>query len=270
MSKTPLPNVERARRGPVARAGTLVGRGVRLLLVGLLFLPLVACATKADIRDLQDEIREMSARNEALMRELQQEQRAQRDSIRAVSGQLTATRAQLAGTLRDMEDQIIRLQEFAGLSQQELAALRDQMERRPVPQPGGFDPMEPAGEGEARELYDLAMTQYTRGSLTSARFGFEDVLERFPTHEVAPSARYYLADILVQEGHLEEAIRAFETIPEYHPDAPRVPDALLRIGLLHRELGNLDEARRHLQRVVNTWPDTSAADQARTALREMG
>lgn len=256
---------------PAIRPGRFrVGGGIGLLLVAVLLIPLAGCATKADVRDLQGEIRELSQRQEALMRELRAEQRAQGDTLGALSERSRQHQLQLNRQLRDMEDQLIRVQELAGISQQELAALRDQMERRPQQDLFGPGATDPGGGGEAREIYEEAMTQYRRGSLTAARFGLEDVVESFPSHPLAPSARYFLADIMAQQDELEDAIRAFLRIPEFHPDAERVPYALYRVGLLHQELGNRSEAREALERVVNTWPDTEVADMARRALAELG
>ncbi|TVR66697.1 MAG: outer membrane protein assembly factor BamD [Gemmatimonadales bacterium] len=269
MRKTPPPS----GRTPATRRGRFrVGGGVCLFLVMAILLPLTGCATKADMRDLQGEIRELAQRQDALMRELRAEQRAQGDSLGMLSERSRQHQLQLSRQLRDMEDQLIRVQELAGLSQQELASLRDQMDRRsqqelfgPVGGPGDVD-----GSGEAREIYEEAMTQYRRGSLTAARFGLEDVVGSFPNHPLTPSARYFLADIMAQQDELEAAVEAFLRIPEFHPDAERVPYALYRAGLLHQELGNTGEAREYLERVVNTWPDSDVAEMARRALQELG
>ena len=52
-------------------------------------------------------------------------------------------------------------------------------------------------------------------------------------------------------------------------DHDRVPDALYRIGLIHLELGNPDDAEQFFERVVNTWPDSDAAELARSELRDL-
>lgn len=266
MKTTPLPTINRSGR---FRSRRTLGRGVRLLLAGFLLLPLAACATKGDVRSLQGEIRELAERQEALMREIQSGQEVHGDSIYALSSRFGQHQIQVNRTFRDLEDQLIRVQELAGMSQQELAALRDQMDRRPAT--GGFEGFSGLDDaGEAVSIYDEAMTQYRRGSTTSARLGLEEVVERFPNHELTPSARYFLADILVQDDDLDGAIDAFLEIPEYHPEADRVPYALYRVGLLYRELNEREEARNYLERVVNTWPDSDAASMARRALDEMG
>ncbi len=247
---------------------------IRLLLVAALLVPLAACATKRDMRDLQTEFRELNARQEALLRELQRDQRTTRDSVRALSGEFAEHRAQVGGQFRAMEDLILRVQELAGLSQQELAGLRDQMARQRTQ--GGFEPGFPGGGevptgggGVADDIYEAAMTQLRRGGYTSARLGFEDLIERFPNHRLTPHARYHLADVAAQEGDAEEALRLFQQVGEFHPDSDRVPDALYRVGMIHRDRGETSRAREAFDRVVNTWPDSPAADLARDALRQL-
>jgi TolA-binding protein len=248
--------------------GRSMGRSpASALPVVLLLFPLTACATKSDIRDLQDDLRESSARQETLLRELQRQNEAQRDSLRALSDALQSHEARIAGQFRGLEDLVLRTEELAGITQQELAAIRDRQGL-----PGGADPGrgdEPVG-GSAEDGYAQAVALMRRGSMTAARMGFEGVIESFSNHPLVPEARYHMADILVQEERLEEAAEAFSRIAELHPEAERVPDALYRAGVIHRELGNTGEARRYLERVVNTWPDSGAADLARQVLREMG
>jgi tol-pal system protein YbgF len=237
-------------------------------------MPLAACATKADIRDLRDEMRELSQRQEALLREIQADERVTRDSVRALGVQFSEHRAQMGRTLRDLEEQIIRIQELSGLNQQEIAGLRDQMERRPLAQQqgggGGMLPPTQAGGGTAQGTYDVAMAQYGRGNFTAARMGLEEIVQNYPTHELAPSAMFYLADILHEEDDLAGAIQGFLRIQQFHPDSDRVPEALYRVGMIHVERGEPTEARGYLERVVRTYPDTDAAAEAERALRRLG
>lgn len=252
------------RRGPGDRI-----RG--LLLAALLLLPLTACATKADVRDLRNEIRELNSRQETLLRELQRQQEGQRDSIQALSSEFQSHQARVGGQFRNLEDLVLMVQELAGISQQEIAGLRDYLDsaRQGLEFRDPFQ-REDAGSQGAEESYSQAMDFLRRGSTAAARMGFEDVVESFPNHPLASEARYHLADLLVQEERLEEALEAFLRIGELHPDADRVPDAYYRAALLYRELGDVDEARRYLERVVNTWPDSGAADLARETLRDLG
>jgi tol-pal system protein YbgF len=240
----------------------------------VLLLGVVAgCATKADVRDLRGEILELSSQQQALLRELQEAQQDQEDSISEVARALQDIRAESFSRMSSIEDQLLTIQELAGLSQQQVASLRDQMERdraqRSFGPPRAFGSDAAGGEDQVREVYDAALSQYQRGTLGAARLGFRQIVDQYGSNELAPEARYYLAEILQREGSLEEAIEAFNEIAQFHPTAPRVPDALYRVGLLHLELGNREEAEQSLERVVNTWPDSMAADLARDELRDL-
>jgi len=269
-------NLPEFRRLP---AGALPSRGrrrlPRILLAAFLMLPLAACATKRDVRDMRETVVELHAQNQALLRELQREQRIQQDSVGALARGLQDSRGESARRLTNIEDNLLLVQELLGVSQQQLSALRDQMERDRAPAGPGFmggggvgPGMPPAGGSEAaRQLYDGGVSAFNRGLYSTARLAFQDVVELHGGDPLVPQARFYLAEILVEENQREEAIAAFLRIPEFHPGSDNVPNALYRAGMLHLELGNRGDAEEFLERVVNTWPDSMPAELARETLR---
>lgn len=265
------------RRGPTLSrpvpSRAVRNRFVRFFLLLLAPTLVAGCSTKADIRGLQESMVELTAQQNTLLREIQAEQDAQADSLRAVTRALLDLRAESLRRMMSMEDQLLRVQELAGLSQQELARVRDELERdRAMASVGVLDGLGPEAAGvssSAQETYIAARGQLERGQLTAARMGFEDVVATYANDPLVPEARFHLADILEQQGAVEEAITAFLEVQEYHPTAPRVPEALYRAALLHVQQGNEAEAERLLDRVVNTWPESLAADLARDALRDL-
>jgi tol-pal system protein YbgF len=127
----------------------------------------------------------------------------------------------------------------------------------------------PGGTGDAESIYNAAVAQFNRGSLATARTAFQQFLQAFPSHRLAPDAHFYLADILVQEDRVEDALDAFQEIPQLFPTASKVPDAMYRAALLQIELGHNADARTTLERVVNTYPGSGVATLARDKLREI-
>ena len=235
---------------------------------------LAGCATKGDVRGLRDEIRELYAQQQLLLEQLRAAQTDQGGRIADLALNLRDERGDIARQLAGITDQLLTVQELSGLSQQQLAGLRDQLERdraqmRFAPTEAILPGAVTAGADQAGDLYTAALTQLQRGSLGAARLGFQQVVDQFGAHELAPDARYYLAEILEREGSSEDAIEAFLEIQEFHPTADRVPDALYRIGLIHLELGNPDDAEQFFERVVNTWPDSDASELARSELRDL-
>ncbi len=268
MAETPSPSTD--SKLPY-RSPARYGGGVRLFLGAVLFLSLAACATKADIRDLGADIRAQNQEQAALIGELRAENQTLHDSIRAMRANLTDVRGTLLQRMAQLQNDVQLLRELTGLSQQELAAMREDLQTRQVPEgPGGAGFSTPEQTGEAAEYYDEALTQFRRGSYTAALLAFDQLIADFPDHELTPEARYYIGEILVEQGSIQEAIEAFLEVYEHHPTAERVPDALYRVGLLYRDEGNNEEARRYLEQVVSDWGETGVADLARQVLQEIG
>lgn len=244
-------------------------------------LAVAGCATKGDMRNLQLEVRALAARQDSLMGELRRETRSTQDTVRQQATELFDFRGDLSSTLRAISESLTRLEAITGENQRGIAGMRDQLanlRRGAVSAPpadagmdtGGAQPGGDTGGGDPRAMFDAGVSQFNRGSLTSARQAFESFVQAYPTHALAPDAHYYLADILYQQNRLQEALDAFGEIPELFPTAAKVPDALYRMGSIQQELGNAAEARATLERVVNTYPDSDAATLAADKLREIG
>jgi tol-pal system protein YbgF len=258
----------------------------RTLVLLAVMASLGGCATKQDIRDLRteisDELQRIAASQDSLRAEILRQSVETQDTIRNTRGELVDIRGDVLTTLNRIGSQLGQIQEMVGQNSLNISSLRDQMDgiRRGGSVPtagGGAGEAAPAGAtqpstgaGEADAMYNAAIRQYQRGSLSAARVAFQQFLTTYPTHERAPSAHYYLADILVQDEQLDEAIQAFGRIPELFPTSETVPDALYRMGVLYIELGNNDQARQVLQRLVNTYPEHRNAEAARERLAAIG
>lgn len=253
----------------------------RFLLGAAAVLFLGGCATKGDLRRVQLEIRSLSARQDSLMSQMRRDMLNTQDTLRGQSLQLFDFRGEIFRQLREISDGLDRLQALAGENQRGIAGVRDQLanlRRLPsggVENPEGGDPgavMEPGADapgGDAQGIFNAAVSQFNRGSLSTARTAFQQFLQAFPGHALAPDAHYFLADILVQENRLEDALDAFQEIPELFPTAAKVPEALYRVAQIQIEMGQNREARATLERIVNTYPGTGVAVLAAEKLREI-
>jgi tol-pal system protein YbgF len=254
------------------------GRGV--FLVSATLLVASGCAMKGDVRRLQDEVTRQSSQQDAQLRELTAAIRAVQDTLDVQSDMVVDTRGGIARELRDIQTQLSQLGALTGQIQRSLASLSERVqadgarvttsERRADPDSlrallGRRD----GGPAVAEETYEAAVTQFNRGSLNTARMAFGSFLGDFSDHRLAPSAQFYLADILEQENQLDQAIEGFLRVSELYPTSDRVPVALYRIGAIYALQGNVDEAEIYLERVVNTHPDSGAADLAQESLREI-
>lgn len=261
----------RLRRGALSLVALLVGA----LMTG--------CATKKDVRSLQEEIAELAERQEAAIQRLEALTAATQDTVQGQSESLFSLRGETLRALNRISDDLVVLQELTGQNQRDLMAIRDQMAGTAVSgaaAAGAITVMTDSSgaaigdvqpnQANADAMYQAGVRQMSRGSLTAARMAFEEFLATYPNHPSAAGAQLYLADIMVQEDDLEGALEAFLRIPEFHPTSPEVPQALYRAAVLHIELGDPDEARVLLERVVNSYPDSGAAILAQERLREIG
>lgn len=277
--RNPVPSID---PGAGPRSGTRV-LGTRWPVALLLGLTISGCATKGDLRDVQDEIRALAAQQRAALEELSGLNMAVQDTLGRQSDQIFETRGETNRRLQQLQQELLTIQELLRMNQQSLMTIRDLLESQ---RPGGLSTMRTDTEpgqrmevdfvptedraGGAQDMYNAALTQFNNGSLNTARRAFQQFLRDFPTHALAPDAHYYLADILVQEDRPEEGIQAFLRIPELFPTAARVPEAYYRVGVTYIQLDRLDDARVYLERVVNSYPESDSAPAARERLAEIG
>ena len=230
-------------------------------------------ATKQDIRDLQLGMATQQARQDSMVAVLIARTEAMLDSL---SDQNVRLRGDLANRLVAIDRQLVQIQELSGQNQAQLGALRRQVDtaaeeaRRAqaaaqradtAPQEEGADP---------QELLDAALAALRRGSVATARGGFEEFLRAAPEHRLAPDAQYNIGQSYEQGRDVPAAITAYERVLSEHATSARAPAALLRIGRLELGRGNRTQARTRLNQVVQRFPRSPEAAEARTELQRLG
>jgi len=251
----------------------------RVCLAMAALVTLGGCATKSDIRDLQVELRALAARQDSVLSEMRIGAISTRDTLRTQAEQLFDFRGDITRQLRLIGESLARLEALAGENQRGLVGVRDQLanlrrQAGSAASGAGRDGPEvatggaPAG-GDAQQLYRTASDQKVRGLLNTARNAFQQFLDNYPNHELAPEAQFSLADILDQQDEREEALAAFRAIQERFPTAAKVPDSLYRIALIQIDQDNTAAAVATLGRIINTYPGTIMAELAAEKLDEI-
>jgi tol-pal system protein YbgF len=241
----------------------------------LLVLPLAAvvagCATKRDVRDLQHEIEALRAAQQATLQEIQRQNSALLDSVGAHNARM---RGELANQGLRLERQLLQVQELTGQGQQQVAQLREQIRSREaaVPVEASSDAPAPrvAPAGDPEELFNTALATLRRGSLATARSGFEEFLSSFPQHELAAEAQFYLGEAWAEAEDVVNALQAYALMAERYPRSEKAPTALYRAGTLELGRGNRDRARELYQRIVDAYPGSIEAPLAREQIQRMG
>ena len=254
--------------------------GLRVPVVIVTIAVLGGCATKSDIRDLQvelqAELRVLAERQAALIAQLQTEANSTRDTLRSQSIQLFDFRGEISQQLREIGEGLATLEVLAGENQRAIMGIRRQVTNlRSGSVTATSTVLDSTGMlegvvGDADQLYRTAAEQFGRGSLNTARMAFQQFVQSYPNHVLAPEAHFSLADILYQQEDFDAALEAFREIQSRFPTAAKVPDALYRIALIQIEMEEIESAIDTLERITNTYPGSVIAEIAADKLEEIG
>jgi tol-pal system protein YbgF len=256
-------------------------RGVSLVSGAVvLALSTNACfASKGDVRILQDELsalRSQIAQSDTVRRAqadtaMQLISKAN-DSLRLLSTRFAAFQANVSGGLYDMNRQLLQIQELSGQSQRRLQELRASMEARneamSAPPPGVTpDTTKPAAGPGPAQLFQVAFDQMQRGSFGVARTGFQDLLEKYPTFEEAPTAQLYIGQSFAEEKNTTAADSVYQLVATKYPQSKAAPTALYKYALSLIAQKKNPQARTILSRIVKDYPNSDEASLARDLLR---
>lgn len=247
----------------------------RLLALGLVPL-LGACATKRDVRDLRDEMAAMRAANDSAFREVQRQNRALLDSLADQNARL---RGDLNNRFLQVDRQLVQIQELTGQGQQRLQELREQVDARARQEAArqaeaaaaGSDTAASAGgsTASADDLYNTSMASLRRGSLQTARAGFQEFLRTYPNHRQAPDALFYVGETYNEGKDVQNALQTYAQVVQRYPASPRAATALYRAGTIEAGRGNRTEARALFNRVVQSYARSPEATLARDQLAKL-
>ena len=116
---------------------------------------------------------------------------------------------------------------------------------------------------DAHQLYNLAFNHYKNGVYGKAILEFEEFASRFPEHNLADNAQYWIGEIYYSQKDYNRAIYEFQKVLDLYPLGNKVPDAMLKIGLAYKELREYKKALDQFQKVLERFPDSDAAIKAK-------
>lgn len=235
-------------------------------------------ATRQDVDLLRSEAQ---ANREAQDRQIQELIRRTEAMLDSLSGQNVRMRADVANRLVQIDRQLVQIQALNGQSQQQLRALQEQIDQRAeaarraaadtvttasgdAPRPSSADDARDATPTSAGEAYDAAMAAFRRGSLSTARLGFQEFLRVAPQDRRAAGVQLLIGETYARDP--ESAIAEYQKVVDNYPRSTQAPTALLRIGKLELGRGNRTEARARFNEIVRAYPRSPEATEARTEL----
>ena len=127
----------------------------------------------------------------------------------------------------------------------------------------------PADNDAALELYRTGQTALRARDHAAAIDAFRALIARYPRHDYADNAQYWLGEAYYDQKDYPRAVTEFRATVSSYPLGNKVPDALLKIGLAYAALGEPAKARAALEQVIQKFPKSAPAVIAATRLGEM-
>ena len=258
-------------------AGRALRGAARAALVAALSVASAGCfATRNDVRLLQADIaaaRAASARADTLR--AQQLDRvvsqvgAVGDSLRAIAVRAGRFEGDAREGLRVVREQLIQVQELTGQSQRRLQELRAEMEQQREAQAAQAAAADSAASGPSpgpNQLYQLGTQQFGRGSYGAARDALGELLNRYPTSDVAPDAQFFIAESFAAERNAAAADSAYAAVVTRYPTSPRAPTALYKRARQRTDAGRRADARALYEEILRRFPKSDEASLACDAL----
>jgi tol-pal system protein YbgF len=128
----------------------------------------------------------------------------------------------------------------------------------PAPPPSTIE-LDDEGGDPALALYRRGTAALKAREHAAAVTAFRDLVARFPRHDYADNAQYWLGEAFYDQKDYARAITEFRATVSRYPRGNKVPDALLKIGFAYQALGEVDKARAALEQVVSLYPGSSPA-----------
>ena len=120
---------------------------------------------------------------------------------------------------------------------------------------------EPPGErgGTAGGDYRAAVELVKAGSYADALAALRAFVQRYPRHDYADNAQYWIGEVFYAQKDYVRALAEFRRVVEVYPRGNKVPDALLKVGYCYQAIGQGEKARAVLEQVVNLYPKSEPA-----------
>lgn len=116
----------------------------------------------------------------------------------------------------------------------------------------------------SKQLYDNAYHLYQKRQFAESEMAFDAFLEQYPQDVLAPNALYWKGETLYARALYPQAIFAFKEVQTRYPKHPKTADSLLKTAMSYARLGDNENASLHYLVLLEDWPQSAAAQKARS------
>lgn len=194
----------------------------------------------------------------------QAEQQAELDSLRVEFQKMRGQFDDLEHTRTELHDLLNMIRGEMELKFAALEAKLGQLEAAPVVPLVTSPTVNPAAEYEAALRLIQKDAEYSHG-----RKGLQAFLKKYPGHELAVNATYWIGEAYYGEKKFENAILQFQDVLKKYPQHNKAAAAQLKQALAFNSLGDADTAKVLMKKVVKNYPGTPEAKKAQDRLGKM-
>jgi tetratricopeptide (TPR) repeat protein len=111
-------------------------------------------------------------------------------------------------------------------------------------------------EAKLSRFYKGACCYYL-GEYDDAKVCFEEFIEKYPKHTLAPTAYIRIGNIYEQKKEFKKAISSYKALIEKYPDSFEISNAWISIGRCYQKIGDIKQAKAAYGKVKITseWAD---------------
>ena len=120
-------------------------------------------------------------------------------------------------------------------------------------------------------LYERSNESLLRRQFGEAEQGFRGFVEKYPDHNLAGSAQYWLGETYYAQGDYRQAAQNFLNGYKQYPKSRRAPDSLLKLGMSLNKLGQTQQACASFGALSEKFPNAvDAKKRAQTEFKRAG
>jgi tol-pal system protein YbgF len=149
-----------------------------------------------------------------------------------------------------LEDRIIKLQSTLDDLTKKVTELAQAKETPPTPD----------------SLYMKGLDTFKAGDMPAAREIFTRFIDKYPQHELAANAHYWIGETHYSEKSYEPAILAFQDVIKNYPTKDKVPAAMLKQAMAFNAINDTKSAKYVLKKLGESFPKSDEASKAKDLL----
>ena len=176
--------------------------------------------------------------------------------------QLRTEVAKLRGQIEVLTNDLANAQR----RQQDFYVDLDNRIRKMEPKKITVDGKETTVEMNEQRAYDAAMGLFKAADYKNATGAFSSFIGNYPQSVFAGSAQYWLGNSYYAQRDCKNTISSLQILVKNQPDHPKAPDAMLYIAGCQLELKDKAGSKKTLEAVMAKFPDTEAAQVAKSRM----